>query len=204
MDRERRRGYFVLEVCRQRVDFTDLVKLVLAKAAIWHPNQILVEDAASGIALNRALEKHTNLPFKPVSPQGDKVSRASAVAPLFESGRVFVPTAAPWLKDWLEEMISFPSGSHDDQVDSIGMALRYLYPTGGPIEVINSPVVDNSAFRVLGRRHDNEAASVGRPEMGSQEKIDLLEDIQNGDRTTYGGGRNIMRVARWSKTFRNA
>ena len=52
----------------------------------------LVEDAASGQSLIQALQKETRLPILPVKPLGDKLARASAVSPLVESGRVFLPT----------------------------------------------------------------------------------------------------------------
>jgi predicted phage terminase large subunit-like protein len=46
------------------------------------------------------LKSETRLPILPVKPQGDKVSRAHAVSPLVESGRVCVPESAAWLNDF--------------------------------------------------------------------------------------------------------
>jgi len=62
----------------------------------------------------------------PIKVDTDKLSRAEAVTPLFEAGKVFVPEAAPWLADYLDEMTSFASGPNDDVVDSSSMALNYL------------------------------------------------------------------------------
>jgi hypothetical protein len=66
----------------------------------------------------------------PVKPLGDKESRASAVSPLFESGRVFLPESAPWLDDYIDELTSFPASPHDDQVDSTTQALQRLHQAG--------------------------------------------------------------------------
>ena len=35
-----------------------------------------------------------------------------------EAGKVFLPEAAPWLGDFVEEMACFPNGVHDDVVDA--------------------------------------------------------------------------------------
>ena len=98
----------------------------VALADIWRPNAVLIEDAASGQSLIQALKSETRLPILPVKPQGDKVSRAHAVSPLVESGRVSVPPAAPWLNDFIDELTSFPSAAHDDMVDAFTQALGYM------------------------------------------------------------------------------
>ena len=47
----------------------------------------------------------------------------------FESGQVFFPKEAPWLADLEAELFAFPSGRHDDQVDSISQALGHKIPS---------------------------------------------------------------------------
>jgi predicted phage terminase large subunit-like protein len=42
-----------------------------------------------------------------------------------ENGFVFLPEAAPWLADYLAELLAFPAGRHDDQVDSTAQALAW-------------------------------------------------------------------------------
>jgi phage terminase large subunit-like protein len=43
-----------------------------------------------------------------------------------EAGHVHLPNSAPWLGDFLMELLSFPNGRHDDQVDSVSQFLRWL------------------------------------------------------------------------------
>src|SRR5262245_47691386 len=43
---------------------------------------------------------------------------------MFEAGEVSFPRNAPWPADMLHELLAFPFGRHDDQVDSIGQYLR--------------------------------------------------------------------------------
>ncbi|HJU09416.1 MAG TPA: phage terminase large subunit, partial [Candidatus Binataceae bacterium] len=119
-------GYYLLDAVRERLDFPALMSRTIAKASWWHPHAILVEDAASGQSLIQSLHAETSLPLLPIKPLGDKESRASAVSPLFESGRVFLPKSAPWLTDYIDELLSFPVSGHDDQVDATSQALMWL------------------------------------------------------------------------------
>ena len=40
-----------------------------------------------------------------------------------EAGRVYLPEDAPWLGEFLSELLAFPNGQHDDQVDSVSQFL---------------------------------------------------------------------------------
>ena len=43
-----------------------------------------------------------------------------------EAGHVYLPKSAEWLGEFLTELLSFPNGRHDDQVDSVSQFLRWL------------------------------------------------------------------------------
>ena len=45
---------------------------------------------------------------------------------MIENGFVLLPEAAHWLADYLHELVTFPKGSHDDQVDSTAQALDWV------------------------------------------------------------------------------
>ena len=61
-----------------------------------------------------------------VKPEGSKVERMVAQSAKIEAGHIFLPKSAPWLGDFLTELLSFPNGRHDDQVDSVSQFLRWL------------------------------------------------------------------------------
>lgn len=67
-----------------------------------------------------------------VEPEGDKVTRARAVAIYPEAGNVYLPhpSLAPWIWDWIEELALFPNGPANDRVDVFSQTMRRLY--GGP------------------------------------------------------------------------
>ena len=68
-----------------------------------------------------------SIPVTLYSPGGrntgtDKISRANAVAPVFEAGMVWAPDT-DWAEELVEECASFPHGDNDDQVDSTVQAI---------------------------------------------------------------------------------
>jgi len=56
----------------------------------------------------------------------DKEARSLAQSARFEWSRVQLPKAALWLAIWLNKLLAFPNGRHDDQVDSISGVLDWL------------------------------------------------------------------------------
>jgi predicted phage terminase large subunit-like protein len=59
-------------------------------------------------------------------PNSDKIVRLHARAALFENGHVYLPKKAPWLEDYIAELVGFPGTRYDDQVDSTSQALDVL------------------------------------------------------------------------------
>ena len=94
----------------------------------------LVEDSAMGPAIKQTMT-HTVPGIIPVNPEGSKRSRAEAVEPLFDAHNVFVPmredgTKSKWVWQFIEELVQFPKGANDDQLDACTQALTYLIPSG--------------------------------------------------------------------------
>jgi predicted phage terminase large subunit-like protein len=146
-------GYHLLHVVRERLEFPALQSRAVALAAFWRPHAVLIEDAASGQSLIQSLKAETRLPILPVKPQGDKQSRAHAVSPLVESGRVFLPESASWRDDFLDEVTSFPSAPHDDQIDALTQALTWLRGDGrGEYAFLPVPRSDRYGGPINGRQ----------------------------------------------------
>ena len=61
-----------------------------------------------------------------VKVEGSKVDRMAAQSAKIEAGHVYLPKSAAWLGEFLTELLSFPNGRHDDQVDSVSQFLRWL------------------------------------------------------------------------------
>jgi predicted phage terminase large subunit-like protein len=117
----------LLDVFRQRLTFPQLKKAVVENFRKFDVSKVLVEDRSSGISLLQELrlEIYCLEAYGPGAGQ-DKLMRLAAQSIKFESGRVYLPSDATWLKEFKSEIIGFPGTKHDDQVDSTSQALEYL------------------------------------------------------------------------------
>jgi predicted phage terminase large subunit-like protein len=50
----------------------------------------------------------------------------SAQSARIENGQVHLPQCAPWLEDFRTELLQFPKGRFDDQVDSLSQFLNWI------------------------------------------------------------------------------
>jgi predicted phage terminase large subunit-like protein len=67
--------------------------------------------------------------------RGDKSVRAQSIRGRMALSGLYIEADAPWRADFEAELLSFPAGKHDDQVDAlglIGMLLDILIPPPGP------------------------------------------------------------------------
>ena len=113
----------LLNSFKRRMEFPELKQTALEHYKEWEPDAIIVEAKASGAPLVFEL-RAMGIPVQEYTPSkgNDKIARLNAVADLFASGRVWVP-ATSWAEELVEEVASFPSGEHDDLVDSMSQAL---------------------------------------------------------------------------------
>jgi predicted phage terminase large subunit-like protein len=128
-----RRGqeHYLLEVVRVRLDYPALKRRIVAEAQRWRPDAVLIEDKGSGTALLQDLRAEGRVHPIAVQAEADKVTRMYAQTAKLEAGQVLLPRTAPWLDDLQAELLQFPRGRHDDQVDSLSQYLAWR--SAGPI-----------------------------------------------------------------------
>lgn len=119
----------IVDVWRERVEFTDLWKAVQRLSRQWHPSSLLVEDAGNGTALIQRLrnEKPAGVP-SPIArkPKLEKVARLDAASSMVEAGDLLLPKDAHWLHNFKAELLGFPSTRHDDQVDALSQLMNWV------------------------------------------------------------------------------
>ena len=135
---------YVLDVLRERLIFPKLVKRVDGGTPRRPPQGVLIEDAASGQQLIQHLwhEQPKGVPRAVrIRPDGDKVTRMARASSRIEAGELLLPKEAPWLADFEREILGFPNGRHDDQVDAFSQLLNWsqrnpyldIFALAGPI-----------------------------------------------------------------------
>lgn len=117
--------YYLLDLVRERLAYPDLKRRIIAEAQRHQAYPVLIEDKASG-SIIQDLQRGGPVRPIPFKPEGDKIMRMSAQSAKFEAGQVHLPENAPWLGDLVTELMAFPDGRYDDQVDSIAQFLAWI------------------------------------------------------------------------------
>jgi len=114
--------YYLIDVFRGRLTYPDLRRKVAALAERYAAQTILIENAGPGTSLLQDLRRDLppGMPY-PIGqkPEGSKRDRMEAQSAKIEAGHMHVLTEAAWLDTFLLEVLAFPRGRHDDQVDSV-------------------------------------------------------------------------------------
>ena len=89
--------------------------------------------------------------------RGDKAVRAQSIRGRMALGGLYVPASAPWRSDFVSELLSFPAGVHDDQVDALGLVGQLLdkMVAGSRPKPAPKPEL-HDAYAAPGRRDDDE------------------------------------------------
>ena len=117
-------NYYLIYVWRGRVEYPQLKEKFIS---LRNYNQFLslIEDKASGQSLLQDLKQAGNNRLEAIKADIDKVSRAVAPSAMVDSGCVFLPRQAPWLNEFLDELLTFPNSKFDDQVDTFNQFLNW-------------------------------------------------------------------------------
>jgi predicted phage terminase large subunit-like protein len=113
----------LLNAFRDRMEFPELKRVAIEQYRDWEPDSVIIEKKASGAPLIYEM-RAMGIPVQEFTPVkgNDKISRLNAVSDLFASKRVWAPNTN-WAEEVIDEVASFPSGDHDDYVDSVSLAL---------------------------------------------------------------------------------
>lgn len=126
--RIRQRRVHILHVWRGRVEFPDLHRQTVSLSQQFRPSVILIEDKASGQQLIQTMRGQAmpGVPF-PIAriPELDKFSRVAGISAMIEAGQVLLPPEASWLAEFRSEILTFPHGRFDDQVDAFAQLLAW-------------------------------------------------------------------------------
>lgn len=136
----------LLNAFKKRMEFPELKQRAYQEFKEWNPDTLVVEAKAAGSPLIFEL-RAMGIPVQEFAPSkgNDKIARLNAVADIFASGRVWVPNTN-WAEELVEEVASFPSGEHDDLVDSMSQALM-RYRRGGFIRLGSDEEDEPREFR---------------------------------------------------------
>jgi len=117
--------FYLLDLTRGRYEYPQLRDTAVALAGHFKPDEILIEEASTGIALAQDLRETLDYYINPIPVHRDKIGRLYIQQAKFADGRVHFPSGASFLPELEAELLAFPQARTDDQVDSISQALAY-------------------------------------------------------------------------------
>ena len=123
---------YLLDVLRDRLEYPDLRRKVIEVHHRWRSvtgsYALLIENKGSGMSLIQDL-KREGIRAIEAKPESDKIMRMNRHTVKIEAGYVHIPRRASWLDEFRKEIMAFPVGKYDDQVDALSQALdrAFLY-----------------------------------------------------------------------------
>lgn len=131
---------YVLDLWRQQTASDQWVESFCDMVIRWKPMGWAEETgqirAGIGPWLDRrSRERRAFVARETFATRGDKSVRAQSIRGRAALSGLYIQADAPWRADFEAELLSFPAGKHDDQVDAlglIGMLLDMMLPPPGP------------------------------------------------------------------------
>ena len=139
---------YVVDCVRGKWDGFELVERILDLYETWRPGVVGIEKGHIEMALGPFLEKRVRerrlneAYFRDLKTgRRDKEARARAIQGRMQQGMVYFPKEPLWVGPLIAELLRFPNGVHDDQVDAlawIGLMMTEFATYIEPIEHVPS------------------------------------------------------------------
>ena len=120
--------WYLVDVVRAQLAFTKLTERVLAWHRHWRADALIIEGASIGHALYDQV-REARLPglLRCPSPRLSKLDRASGCTVQLQTGDFLFPASADWLPALRHELLAFPDGRNDDQVDALVQFVEFAF-----------------------------------------------------------------------------
>jgi predicted phage terminase large subunit-like protein len=117
----------------------DLV--MLWKPLEWAEEGGQIKAAIGPFLQRRAMERGAAVYRRSFPTKGDKAIRAQSIRGRMAMQGLWLPANEPWVADFIAELLSFPAGKHDDQVDALGLIGQLLdHVSAGSTRPVEKPV----------------------------------------------------------------
>ena len=130
------RFHYVVDVLRGKFDFVQMRDAVLRMIERYRIKKSLVEDSAAGPSLASVLRERGHQAELWPTRGNNKLERLQEHLHLFVEGRIFVAGDQPWTTELVNELLCFPNGRHDDQVDALSQYLAWIAKAGAHTPVV--------------------------------------------------------------------
>ena len=128
---DNRDDIYVLDMWRDQTESAEWVEafcdLVLRwKPVMWAEESGQIIKGVGPYLSKRMRERRAYCRREQFASAHDKATRARPIQARMSMNKVFFPETASWMDEFVHEMLRFPAGVHDDQVDTLSLIGRVL------------------------------------------------------------------------------
>lgn len=116
------KNFIITNLIRRRIEAPDLIPILKDINDKFMPEAFYIESVGYQLSMIQ-IARREGIPVKKLRADRDKVSRALPLAARMENGKVWFPQESLWYADLEKELLTFPVGEHDDQVDALAYAV---------------------------------------------------------------------------------
>lgn len=112
----------IFDILRRRIEPHEQPHIIESSYSKWQQSFILIEQTTYGMSLLSELRENYEIPTQGITPDKKKDLRALTAASAYNAGRIY-HVDDETLFDFESELVTFPSGKYDDQVDALAYAV---------------------------------------------------------------------------------
>ena len=125
------------------------------KPAFWAEEKGQITSGVGPFLVQRAKERQAYTVREQFVSRGDKAIRAQSIRGRMAMLGLYVKQGAAWLPDLRAELLGFPAGKHDDQVDALGLIGQLLEKiSAGQKPKPTKPTI-RDGYRAIDERDDD-------------------------------------------------
>lgn len=132
----------LLDRVNGKMEINELIQAFINVCKKWPQARAkLIEDKSNGTALIQYAKNVLHIPgIIPINPTVDKQTRAKFSEIRYEAGDILLPLNEhlPGVAPFIAQHLSFPLGSHDDDIDSESQAVAYFDAGDDPLHEIGT------------------------------------------------------------------
>ncbi len=126
----------MIDQYREQCEFEDLKRKARQLRKRYRAGTILIENTANGPVLISQLKRKLNNRCRivPITPRGSKSARLNQHIDKICQGRVQLAADAAYRVEFTDEIVAFPRGKHDDQVDAFTQMADFVDQHGALVK----------------------------------------------------------------------
>lgn len=126
------RKHYLADSLRGKFEFPQLVEQIENMAKKWEADLILCETKGAGNQYIQARTGHSPCAIVGYSPGRDsKDIRFEGTMTMWQGAEVLLPERSSWVETYIDQLLRFPFGKNDDDVDATSQYLNWARAGGG-------------------------------------------------------------------------